>query len=145
MKIAKIVVIIVFIVYFTGCSHYFAYRSERWKTKTEVEKMKVTKLDNQSIKADSINGYWGVIENRSRRRGHSNNLAHFCFSGPEKFSVALGAGQQVDRYLLPGIYNVVVSYRGNPVDTGTIYSDNRLHDYNGIDVHWYVSWTNPGY
>lgn len=147
MRTIKIIGMITFILYFAGCSSFLKYRKNKWETKAAVEEMKITKLDHQPVKADSINGYWGIIDNCSKQRGYStSSLAHFYFTGPETFSVSLSAGgKPKGKYLLPGTYRVVVSYRGNPVDTAIFHSDNRLHDYDGIDVHWYVSWTNSRY
>lgn len=143
MKVAKIVISVVLLVYFVslyGCG-FAVYRKQTWETRTGIKKMQVTKLQHQPTIGDSVNGYYGIIANHCR-----HSIVTATFSGPENFAITLPASTREitmeGRYLLPGEYTVCfISDRGKTLGTGTFHSNQQMDKYRGIDVHWFA-WCN---
>jgi hypothetical protein len=122
---------------FIGCAGYCQYRGAYWDKRTAVEKMAITKLEKQPVKADSTNGYWGIVAN------HSYDEVTAVFEGPESFSVLLSSrrhsGSSQELYLLPGKYLVKFMAGDRLLTECTIHSGVQKSYYQGISVHWFAS------
>lgn len=99
------------------------------------------KLQKQSVRADSINGYMGKIANFSRWQNIQFDVYHKEPSGQQGrvvLSEFLAPGQQIVRYLLPGEYLVRVSINGRLKDIQTFPVETRMKGFFGESLHWYI-------
>lgn len=143
-----------------GCALYkneAQYDQGRWKgwagaeevARTKADKLAIAKLQatpaqtgimgpNGPVPATSatnINpvpaGYLGVMANMSSYR-----RLLFKYTGPETGVEYLGPGQQVEKYLLPGVYYGEIIYGGERVGQVTFRSEPVEKGFLGKKVHW---------
>lgn len=141
----KLFLIVLAIIVFSGCAFYgnkAQYDKGDWYgittssevTRIEQGKLALEKLKSQPIKADSIQGYEGLIANLSR-----HNLYNFVISGPETKSFLLKSGESVTDKLIPGTYVLTVYRHGHQIGAPWVFHVNaQQHYYQGTKYHWYA-------
>lgn len=77
-------------------------------------------------------GYLGVIANMSAYRRLT-----FKYFGPESGIEYLSSGQQVEKYLLPGVYSGEIFFGGQKVGWATFRSEPVEKSFLGKKVHWF--------
>jgi len=126
-----------------GCAGYCKYQDAYWNKRAAVENMATAKLQNQPVKADGTNGFWGMVVN------HSGRGVTVYFDGPENFNIYLypqwtnfnaGGVYMKELYLLPGEYHIEVKDGETVLKSCTIHSGVQFNYFGEIATHWFVEY-----
>lgn len=133
----------------SGCA---LYKSERqydqgeWKgwagseevARTKQNKLALAKLQAAPVQTLTTNevsqGYLGIIANMSTYRRLTFKYSNA--TGTESGIEYLGPGQQIEKYLLPGVYRGEIFYGGERVGWAMFKSEPVEKSFLGKKVHW---------
>lgn len=107
-----------------------------------LEELGFKKMDNSSVKADSINGYEGFVWNLSTRSRITFKIYsvddYGMVSNVETISFFTSPGERKTHHLLPGNYHCDVFREGYKIGVWDFKVTPQLHYALGEQTHWQV-------